>query len=105
MVVRRATALLLALVACNSIAASFDCTKASNFAEKEICRDGYLSGLDTSLSQNYKAALLKVLTGRMFLSSPNVSGLQLETNALHRNASTKQCSLVSRQLKTLRAMK
>lgn len=59
MIVRRATALLLALVASNSIAASFDCTKASNFAEKEICRDGYLSSLDTSLSQNYKAALLK----------------------------------------------
>ena len=59
MVVRRATALLLALVASNSIAASFDCTKASSFAEKEICRDGYLSGLDTTLSQNYKAALLK----------------------------------------------
>ncbi|MCU0118956.1 hypothetical protein N8H74_11890 [Pseudomonas sp. B2M1-30] len=59
MVIHPATALVLAVVACNSIAASFDCTKASNFAEKEICRDGYLSGLDTSLAQNYKAALLK----------------------------------------------
>jgi uncharacterized protein len=59
MVVHRATALLLAVLASNSMAASFDCTKASNFAEKEICSDGYLSGLDTSLSRNYKAALLK----------------------------------------------
>lgn len=59
MLIHPATALLLVVVASNSIAASFDCTKASNFAEKEICRDGYLSGLDTSLGQNYKAALLK----------------------------------------------
>ncbi len=57
MVIHRAGALLLALLASNSMAASFDCTKASNFAEKEICRDGYLSGLDKMLSSNYKAAL------------------------------------------------
>ncbi|MGS0736289.1 lysozyme inhibitor LprI family protein [Pseudomonas sp. GG8] len=57
MVVRRATALLFAVLASNSIAASFDCTKARNFAEKEICRDGYLSGVDNILSGRYKAAL------------------------------------------------
>jgi len=60
MSIHRAAALLLAMVASHSMAASFDCTKASNFAEKEICRDGYLSSLDSSLSNNYKAALLKV---------------------------------------------
>lgn len=57
MVVYRATALLLAVLASNSMAASFDCTKARNFAEKEICRDGYLSSVDSLLSSSYKAAL------------------------------------------------
>lgn len=57
MVVCRATALLLVGLASNSMAASFDCTKATNFAEKEICRDGYLSGVDNILSGRYKAAL------------------------------------------------
>lgn len=57
MVVHRATALLFSVLASSSIAASFDCTKARNFAEKEICRDGYLSGVDNILSGRYKAAL------------------------------------------------
>ncbi len=52
-----APALLLALLAGQSMAASFDCTKASSFAEKEICRDGYLSGLDEWVARAYKAAL------------------------------------------------
>ncbi|MPR02126.1 hypothetical protein F0169_08545 [Pseudomonas sp. MAFF 212408] len=57
MLVHRATALLLLLLASHSMAASFDCTKAGNFAEKEICRDGYLSGVDNILAGRYKAAL------------------------------------------------
>lgn len=38
-------------------AASFDCTKAASFAEKEICRDGYLSGMDKILADVYKKAM------------------------------------------------
>lgn len=57
MVIHGAAALLLTVLASNSMAASFDCAQASNFAEKEICRDGYLSGLDNNLSWYYKTAL------------------------------------------------
>lgn len=38
-------------------AASFDCTKATTFAEKEICRDGYLSSMDKILASEYKKAM------------------------------------------------
>lgn len=49
--------LLLALLAGQTVAASFDCSKASSFPETEICRDGYLSGLDEWLARSYKTAL------------------------------------------------
>ncbi|MCT7340006.1 hypothetical protein N5K55_02880 (plasmid) [Pseudomonas aeruginosa] len=52
-----ASGLLLALLAGQTVAASFDCSKASSFPEKEICRDGYLSGLDDWLAKSYKTAL------------------------------------------------
>lgn len=52
-----APALLLAMLAGQSIAASFDCTKAGTYAEKEICRDGYLSSLDDWLSSSYRSAM------------------------------------------------
>ena len=52
-----ASGLLLALLAGQTVAASFDCSKASSFPEKEICRDGYLSGLDDWLARSYKTAL------------------------------------------------
>ncbi|MEL3800070.1 lysozyme inhibitor LprI family protein, partial [Pseudomonas aeruginosa] len=52
-----ASGLLLALLAGQTLAASFDCSKASSFPEKEICRDGYLSGLDDWLAKSYKTAL------------------------------------------------
>ncbi|MFK3971797.1 lysozyme inhibitor LprI family protein [Pseudomonas sp. NPDC087358] len=47
----------LLLVSAAVPAASFDCTKATTFAEKEICRDGYLSGMDKILSDEYKKAM------------------------------------------------
>jgi uncharacterized protein len=56
MIVRSASLLLLVLIAGNALAASFDCSKASNYAEKEICRDGYLSSLDSMLSSEYRRA-------------------------------------------------
>lgn len=38
-------------------APSFDCTKASTFAEKAVCTDTLLGKLDGALSQNYKYML------------------------------------------------
>lgn len=55
--IRSAVALVLALVASNSMAASFDCSKAASFAESSICKDGYLSGVDSTLARSYKKAL------------------------------------------------
>lgn len=57
---RRASALFLAVLASHATAASFDCTEASNFAEKEICRDGFLSGRDEYLTKIYKEALTAI---------------------------------------------
>jgi len=56
MIVRSVSLLLLALIARNALAASFDCSKASNYAEKEIFRDDYLSTLDSMLSNEYSRA-------------------------------------------------
>ncbi len=53
--------LLLALtalfVSSSAFAVSFDCAKASTFAEKTICSDPLLRKLDDALSNNYKAML------------------------------------------------
>jgi uncharacterized protein len=57
MIIRNALALTLALVASNSIAASFDCSKAASFAESSICKDGYLSSVDSILARSYQKAL------------------------------------------------
>lgn len=38
-------------------AASFDCKKATTYAEKEICSDALLGKLDDALSENYNAIL------------------------------------------------
>jgi uncharacterized protein len=57
MMIRSAVALLLALAAGSSMAASFDCSKAAGFAEVSICKDGYLSGVDSILARSYKKAL------------------------------------------------
>ena len=47
--------IILPLASSLTFAASFDCTKASNFVEKSICNDQRLSKFDDALSQNYKA--------------------------------------------------
>lgn len=57
MTIRCATALVLALVTGNLMAASFDCKKATGFAEVSICKDGYLSSVDSILASAYKKAL------------------------------------------------
>lgn len=57
MILRSASFLILAALSGSSIAASFDCSKASNFAEREICRDGFLSGMDDTLNRKYREAL------------------------------------------------
>ena len=50
---------LLALVLASPLvyAASFDCKKATTFAEKQICSDPLLGKLDDALSENYKSML------------------------------------------------
>lgn len=57
MLIKGALALLLGLAAGSATAASFDCNKASGFAELEICSDGYLSSVDNVLSRTYQRAL------------------------------------------------
>lgn len=57
MITYRALALTLAIVSGSSMAASFDCSKATGFAETQICKDGYLSGVDSILSRSYKKTL------------------------------------------------
>ena len=49
--------LLIALASNISQAASFDCGKASNDAEKTICQDSTIGNLDEILSDNYNAML------------------------------------------------
>lgn len=57
MLTKGAIALALGMIAGSVSAASFDCSKASGFAETEICRDGYLSGVDVVLDRTYKKAV------------------------------------------------
>ena len=57
MMIRSAVALVLAVAASGSMAASFDCKKAASFAEQSICKDGYLSSVDSVLGNAYKKAL------------------------------------------------
>lgn len=57
MMIRSAVALVLAFAAGGSMAASFDCKKASSYAEKAICGDGYLSKVDDVLAGAYKKAI------------------------------------------------
>ena len=57
MMIRSAVALVLAFAAGGSMAASFDCKKASSYAEKAICSDGYLTKVDEILSGSYRKAI------------------------------------------------
>lgn len=50
-------ALTALFVSSSAFAVSFDCAKASTFAEKTICSDPLLRKLDDALSSNYKAML------------------------------------------------
>ena len=50
-------ALAALLVSSSAFAVSFDCAKASTFAEKTTCSDSLLRKLDDALSSNYKAML------------------------------------------------
>ena len=52
--------ILLVFSASYAIAASFDCSKAKNFAEKSVCADSDLSRLDDALSRIYRIALERV---------------------------------------------
>ncbi len=45
------------LFALNSTAASFDCSKASTYVEKEICRNENISTLDDNLNAQYKSLM------------------------------------------------
>lgn len=49
--------LAVLLVSSSAFAVSFDCAKASTFAEKTICSDPLLRKLDDALSSNYKTML------------------------------------------------
>ena len=44
----------LDFISCHVYAASFDCNKASNTAEKEICNNPKLSKLDEEIAEQYK---------------------------------------------------
>jgi uncharacterized protein len=50
------TLLCLALMP-SARAATFDCNKASTFAEKVVCSDSQLSTMENELGRLYKAAL------------------------------------------------
>lgn len=50
-------ALALSIFAGGASAASFDCAKASTFAERSICQDGFLSKADEILARTYTKAL------------------------------------------------
>jgi uncharacterized protein len=47
----------LAICSSSASAVSFNCTKATTFAEKAVCSDALLSKLDDALAENYKGML------------------------------------------------
>lgn len=49
--------LLGLMMSAKSFAMSFDCKTASTFAETQICKDGYLVAMDSSMASAYKHAL------------------------------------------------
>ncbi|MHC2147226.1 hypothetical protein [Pseudomonas sp. 210_17 TE3656] len=81
----RAAAIGLLLLASNTLAASFDCSQAQNFAEKEICRDGYLSSLDSSLANRYKRLLSSTEDKEALINS------QRNWIALRNQCTTQKC--------------
>lgn len=49
--------LSILLISPNIFAVSFDCSKASSFSEKNVCKNELLGKLDDALSKNYKSML------------------------------------------------
>jgi len=98
MITRITAFLVLALLGGNASAASFDCTKASTFAEKEICRDGYLSGLDELLSDQYRRSYAQAIDKQTLLQS------QREWLATRDQCNTQKCldSTISERIQALK---
>ncbi len=83
--------LLIALgavfISSSAFAVSFDCAKASNFAEKTICSDPLLRKLDDALSKNYKAMLGADLGGPV----ENLRNDQRKWIANRNKCTTREC--------------
>src|SRR5690606_30583860 len=54
---RAAIFLLLSVVTSSTMAISLDCSLASSYAEREICRDGFLMGANDRLERTYWEAM------------------------------------------------
>ena len=61
--VRSEVPIALALFTSQTIAASFDCSKASTYVEREVCANSLLEKLDIALAQNYRGMLASDLGG------------------------------------------
>ena len=57
MIVRCVIFLLLSVVTSGTMAVSLDYSQASNYAEREICRDGFLAGVNDRLERTYWEAM------------------------------------------------
>jgi|GEM_PF-854544 uncharacterized protein len=83
--------LLIALgavfISSSAFAVSFDCTKASTYAEKTICSDPLLRKLDDALSKNYKAMLGADLGGPV----ENLRNDQRKWIANRNKCTTREC--------------
>ena len=83
--------LLIALgavfISSSAFAVSFDCTKASTYAEKTICSDPLLRKLDDALSKNYKAMLDADLGGPV----ENLRNDQRKWIANRNKCTTREC--------------
>ncbi|PWU31473.1 hypothetical protein DK254_02960 [Pseudomonas sp. RW407] len=73
-----------------AFSASFDCAKASSYAEKEICSDSLLGKLDDALASNYQSML-----GADFGGSVKSLKAQQRKWLLERNKCTSRNCLVS----------
>lgn len=57
MIVRCVIFLLLSVMTSSAMAVSLDCLQASNYAEREICGDGFLTGANERLERTYWEAM------------------------------------------------
>lgn len=81
----RTIALGLFLFSTIGFAASFDCSKATTYAEKQICSDGYLSGMDKVLAEAYKKAMSETVDPQALRAS------QLEWLQLRDACTVRKC--------------